>query len=119
MGPDLIVTAVSGPGTAGTGGAITITNTVRNMGMTDIGATFSVGLYLSTEAIITTNDLRIGTRTVAGLGAGQISKTNNALGGNPVQIVIGPDLVVTAVSGAATVPIGGLFDITSTAFNAG
>jgi subtilase family serine protease len=81
IGPDLVVTSVSGPATAGTIGSITVNSTVQNLGTGNPPA-FTVGFYLSTDAAITPADLRIGSRAIASLPAGQSDFGN-------VQLTIG------------------------------
>lgn len=66
---DLIMTEIRGPSTGVTGGRITLTPTVANQGIGTTGS-FSVGLYLSTDTVITTNDSRIGSYSVSNLASG-------------------------------------------------
>lgn len=81
-GVDLVMTAVSTPvSVVPVGGSLAITDTVANQGTTAITASgFFVGLYLSTDATITTADTRVGATLVVGQS----------------------DLVMTAVSTTAT-----------------
>jgi hypothetical protein len=71
--PDLCVQSIYTPGKANPGDAVAagMEIVVRNQG-TEPAATFSVGAYISTDAIITTNDtLLTGSRTtVTNLPAG-------------------------------------------------
>ncbi|MDH4232222.1 MAG: S8 family serine peptidase, partial [Nitrospirota bacterium] len=62
-GPDLIVSSLSAPQSAVTGTEIIVANTVSNTGL---GASwgFYVGIYLSTDAVITLSDTRIGRRYI-------------------------------------------------------
>ena len=80
-GPDLVMTAVAAPAIATRGQTVTVTGTVKNQGvgafgaLSDqdsgkIGATISVGFYLSTNATITANDRRIGTISLSSVPAG-------------------------------------------------
>ncbi len=75
---DLIITSISGPPSAITGTAIRITNAVKNQ---EIGAVsgFYIGIYLSTDSIITTADNRIGTRYISGLTPGAINSVSSSL----------------------------------------
>ena len=93
--PDLVMTVVGGPQSAGTGEYITITNTVTNQGVTTAGA-FWVGLYLSTDNVITTDDTFLGSRSVNGLSAGNGSTHNT----NNVQIpdVAGGNYYIGAIA---------------------
>jgi len=70
-GPDLVVTEISGASSIMTGDSILVTNTVRNVGMSDVTSSFSVALYVSVDGTITTGDLQIGSRSLTGLAAGQ------------------------------------------------
>ncbi|MBI3292248.1 MAG: hypothetical protein HYZ73_05510 [Elusimicrobia bacterium] len=77
-GADLVMTALSGPSRATRGSTITIANSVANQGVGS-AASFSVGLYLSTDAVMTTSDTRIGTRSVNNLAAGASSSANTSV----------------------------------------
>ena len=68
-GADLVMTAVSGPTTGSRGGSIVVTSTVGNQGSGKSNSC-SVGLYLSTDATITTADRQLGTRSVGSLAIG-------------------------------------------------
>jgi streptogramin lyase len=69
--PDLVLTRFSAPGAAARGQVIKVSATVRNLGMTRVGA-FSVGVYLSTDSKIQpARDRRLKTVKVKGLGAGE------------------------------------------------
>lgn len=148
--PDLISTAASGPTSAGPGTTVTVSNTVMNQG--NGGASgFTVGLYLSTDTMITTADTFVGSRTLAALGAGlssnvatnvtipaslapgtyywgviadytsvlsESNEANNALSGNTVSIVRS-DLIMTVVSGPATVGPGTTVAVSNTLRNQG
>ncbi len=76
--PDLISTAVSGPTSSAPGLSVYVSNTVRNQGNGAAGA-FSVGLYLSTDNVITTADTRVGTRSVTSLAAGANSSASTSV----------------------------------------
>jgi len=59
-------------------GSLIIVDRVQNLGIASTGASFSVGLYLSTDNIITTSDIKIGSRpspTLAVKGVSQVSTT--------------------------------------------
>jgi uncharacterized repeat protein (TIGR01451 family) len=72
IGPELLMGEVTSTSAASPGGTINITNTVRNIGCGD-ATVFNTGLYLSSDPLITTADLRIGTRNVPGLVGGTIN----------------------------------------------
>ncbi|MBK7876406.1 MAG: hypothetical protein IPJ77_11735 [Planctomycetes bacterium] len=66
--PDLVVqTASYTPHSLLPGGSVQVVNEVRNQG-TLSSAAFQVGIYLSTDDVIATDDVRIGSRTVFQLG---------------------------------------------------
>jgi uncharacterized repeat protein (TIGR01451 family) len=72
IGPELLMAELSGPSAGAPGSTINITNIVRNIGCGDSTA-FSVGLYLSSDPLITITDLRIGLRPLSGLASSMIS----------------------------------------------
>jgi subtilase family serine protease len=76
--PDLVMAAVAGPASAGTGGSITVSNTVTNNGPGDSKA-FYVGLYLSTDAVCETTDIYIGNRYLASLLANNSSQADTTV----------------------------------------
>ncbi|MCP3866616.1 MAG: hypothetical protein GY703_00670, partial [Gammaproteobacteria bacterium] len=67
--PDLVMLAASGPATAIRGQQISISDHLMNQGL-DTGGPFTLGLYLSTDPIITTGDLLLGTREIGLLATG-------------------------------------------------
>jgi len=80
--PDLSIASVAAsPTVVAPGGAVVITDTVIAFSNAPVAPTqpFAVAYYLSSDPIITTSDVLIGTRTVAGLGQGQSSNGSTAL----------------------------------------
>ena len=77
-GADLVMTAVSGPVTGSTANTISISSAVMNQGV-GAAASFSVGLYISTDATITTADLRLGARSVSSLAIGATSTASTTV----------------------------------------
>jgi subtilase family serine protease len=71
-GPDLIVSAVSGPASAGTGTPFDVTTTVANIGA-GASAASTVSIYLSKDPVITTSDVLLGTRSFGTLAPGATS----------------------------------------------
>lgn len=66
--PDLVMQSVSfAPHTVNPGGTLQVLNEVRNQGLLS-ATSFQIGIYLSTDDVIATDDLRIGQRTVFQLG---------------------------------------------------
>ena len=136
IGPDLVMTQVVGPSTGYTAAAISVDYAAANIGLGNPPDECVIGFYLSTDTVVTTGDILLGTRGIYGgfppgttnsgtasvnippaLAAGtyylgaivdvynlnpEFSETNNALAGGPIQIQIGPDLVMTQVVGPST-----------------
>ena len=96
-GPDIVITSVSGPMSARVGTSMSVTSAVQNIGIGLVNTAFRVGIYLSTDPQITTNDTLLNFRNVSTLGVGQ---TNTA--GLAVQI--------PSTLGAGTYYIGGYAD---------
>src|SRR5262249_51721172 len=70
VGPDLVESSASvSPAVGGPGGTITVTDTVKNQGLGDAGAS-TTEFYLSTSAVFSTSATRIGSRSVPALPAG-------------------------------------------------
>jgi aryl-phospho-beta-D-glucosidase BglC (GH1 family) len=67
---DLVMTAVSGPSAAFRSSTVQVTNAVQNQGLLKAGS-FSVGIYLSTDNVITTADRRMESRPINSLDAGE------------------------------------------------
>ena len=68
--PDLVVESVGfSPSSVEAGQTITVSDVVRNGGVEPSGS-FRVGIYLSSDALITTADLLIGQRSVSSLDVG-------------------------------------------------
>jgi hypothetical protein len=67
--PDLVMSRLSGTEKAVRGRTISVNNTVTNSSSVSSGS-FSVGIYLSRDKVITNSDIFLGDRYVAGLAAG-------------------------------------------------
>jgi subtilase family serine protease len=78
-GPDLSMTAVSGPVSGITGGTITVNNTVTASASGGSAGGFSVGIYLSADNVVSTTDSLIGYRWVDGLAPGASSTDATAV----------------------------------------
>jgi len=72
IGPDLDITSMSTPTTAGPGQSIVITDTTKNMGG-GIADPSLIQIYLSTDNTIDTSDALLGSRSVPALAAGAYS----------------------------------------------
>ena len=81
-GPDLVLTAVAGPGTADRGQTVTLTGTVLNQGIGAVGAITDqdvlangsqvrIGWYLSNNPTITGSDKLLASYTISSLAPGQ------------------------------------------------
>jgi subtilase family serine protease len=144
--PDLVVSALTGPATAGAGFAITLTETTGNIGVASAGGT-STRYYLSSDTSIGAGDVLLGGRTLAGLApagssAGATNVTipagtangsyfivaraddlNQALESNEgnntraIAIRIGPDLRVSSLTAPAYAAAGGTISISDTTAN--
>lgn len=77
-GPDLVVTALSGPAAGVSGANIAITNTVKNQGQLNVGSSV-LAFYLSQDAVITKSDRRIGARSVPAMAANAVSAVTSTI----------------------------------------
>ena len=149
IGPDLIVSALSAPGAAAAGGAISIPDTTRNQGGGGAEAS-TTRFYLSANFSLDSSDVMLGSRPVPPLAAGasdsanvsvvipagtaagsyyviaqadtantvrETTEGNNTRTSSVVQI--GPDLIVTALSGPFTAAAGGTVAVSDTTKNQG
>ena len=78
-GPDLSISEVSGPARGFTNSTITVRNTVTAAPDSGNAGGFYVGIYLSTDTIITTDDKRIGYRYVSSLAAGDANSEDTVI----------------------------------------
>jgi subtilisin family serine protease len=77
VGADL-VSDITSPSAVGVGIPFVVTDTTRNAGTVSIGQSVT-HFYLSPNASLSADDTLIGTRTVAGLGPGELSTGNTPL----------------------------------------
>jgi len=133
IGPDLVVSAMSVPTTAGAGGTITVTDTSKNQGL-GVADSCITRFYLSTNATFDAADTAVGERARSGIerradssgstavaipaatAAGTYYIIARADAGNAVaetaetnntrasSVAIGPDLAVSAMS-VPTAPV--------------
>jgi subtilase family serine protease len=148
IGPDLVITALTAPGTAGAGQTIAVSDTTRNQGGEAAGPS-RTDFFLSTDTTLGASDSLIGGRSVDALAAGSSNtqSTNivipqetpagkwyiiaKADGDGIVTeiletnntyarlIQIGPDLDITALAAPATTGAGQTIAITDTIKNLG
>ena len=146
--PDLTVSALAAPATGGAGSTITVTDTTRNAGAGPAGASVT-RFYLSSNSTWDAGDVPIGSRNVPNLAAGASSpgstvltippgyapgtsyvvaradadgaqpETNEANNTRSDSIVIGPDLIVSALSAPSTTGAGLSIVVTDTSKNQG
>jgi len=147
--PDLVVSSVTAPSTAGANVDILVTDTTKNQG-TGSSLPSNTGFYLSTNLSLDGTDVWLASRPVIALGPGvtnQVSTTvhippstgvglyyvlakadwegavTENLETNNVRasgvIKIGPDLIVSTVVAPATAAAGGTFDVSDTTTNQG
>src|SRR3954469_16843712 len=146
---DLVVTALTGPSTAGAGSPITVNDTTKNQGVGPSEASVTA-FYLSTNAVIDATDISLGTRNVGVLSPGitdsaastftvpatasvgnyyLLAKADSTLAvaesneNNNVKmgssIPIGPDLVVSALTVPAAAAAGESMTVSDTTKNQG
>jgi uncharacterized delta-60 repeat protein len=143
---DLVVSALTGPGNAGAGFAITLNDTTGNIGVGPAVST-TTRYYLSSDALLGAGDVLLGGRAIAGLGAGASSagaanvtipaatangvylivaraddlkhafESNEGNNTRAIQIRIGPDLRVSLLTAPAYAAAGGNISISDTTAN--
>ena len=101
IGADLVMSSVSAPASAVRGTSVGITDAVMNQGVGKSGG-FYVGLYLSTDANITTADKRVGRRYLGSLAAGAASSATTSV-------------TIPTTFTAGTYYVGAIADYTNTA----
>jgi subtilisin family serine protease/subtilase family serine protease len=147
--PDLIVSAMTAPATAGADRDISVTDTTKNQG-TGTSLPSNTGFYLSTNTTLDGNDAWLGSRTVSSLGPGvtnvavttlhipsstavgsyyvlakadwdgAVSENVETNNGRSSGVVkVGPDLIVSAVSAPTTAAAGATIGVSDTTKNQG
>ncbi len=79
VGPDLVATAVTAPASAVVGATVAVGDTVLASAAGGATPAFDVGVYLSTDPVITTSDQLLGWRSVAALAPGGSSAASTAV----------------------------------------
>lgn len=148
IGPDLLVSTLSVPTTAGQGGTISVTDTTRNGGAGSAGASVT-RFFLSLNTSLSTTDTPLGERNVGPLDPGatnvattpltipgslssgtyyliaaadnnnHVAETSDSNNTRYSLIRIGPDLQVSALSAPTRVVPGSSIAVTDTTKNAG
>jgi len=139
VAPNLAATLARAPASASPGAMLMLANAVTNKSTAPSGP-FTVGFYLSRDAAA---DALLGTRSVTGLAGGAVSslstpvilpagtapgvyrivvRVDDGQGSSEMvtaPVVVGPDLVVTALSGPARAQPGQVVTLSSTVQNTG
>jgi subtilase family serine protease len=148
VAPDLVVTSLTAPGPAGAGTTIQVTDTTRNQG-TGPAAASRTSFYISKNFTLDAGDPLIGHRDIPTLSAGAVStgtvslvlpdpldsgsyylyavadgpggvtETNEFNNTRLTSVAVGPDLVVTALSGPALAAAGATILVSDTTLNQG
>jgi subtilase family serine protease len=149
VGPDLVVTALSAPGSPLPGDSMTVTDTTKNQGVGDAPAS-TTSYYLSTNATFESSDVLIGSRSVSALagnggtnsGPGTITIPANTAPGSyyvlavadgpsavpetietnnvlAVSLKVGPDLIASGLTKPTSVSSGTVVTLTDTTKNQG
>lgn len=148
IGPDLDITALSGPAIADRGQSFAVTDTTKNLGGGPAGP-FRTQIYLSTDANLDASDGLLGGRSIDGLaagasssgsaditipegtatgtwyliaqadGLGTVAEISESNNAFAKSVKIGPDLAVTAVTAPSTAGAGQAFTVADTTKNQG
>ncbi len=149
IGPDLIVSTVVAPATAGAGATIDVSHTTTNQGAGG-SATSTTRFYLSTNAALDGSDQLMGSRSVPLLtpgasasfttpvtvpattaggtyyviaqadGASEVPETTETNNTKFSAVIkVGPDLIESAMSAPASAAAGGTISVTDTTKNQG
>jgi subtilase family serine protease len=148
IGPDLVLTGLSGPSLAGAGSTITISDTTTNQGL-GAAAPSVTRFYLSADLTLDANDVLLQSRSVPALTASTSSSANNSVtipatttdgsyfliakadaqgvvaesnetnNTRTLTLRIGPDLVVASATAPARAAAGASIDVTETTQNIG
>jgi subtilase family serine protease len=148
IGPDLVLTGLSGPTSAGAGSTITISDTTTNQGLGAASASVT-RFYLSADFALDVNDLLLQSRNVPALAAstsssginsvtipantadgsyyliakadapGLVAESNETNNTRTITLRIGPDLAVTAATAPSRAAAGSSIDVTDTTQNIG
>jgi subtilase family serine protease len=146
IGPDLVMTALTAPATAGIGASISVSDTTKNQGGGTAGAS-TTRFYLSTNGIVDASDALLGVRDVGALaagasssgtttltipagtaagayyvlaqadGAGVVGETAETNNTTYAFVQVGPDLTITALTGPASSGAGSSITVNDTTRN--
>jgi subtilase family serine protease len=103
IGPDLTMAAMTVPATAAPGGSLVVSDTVRNQGGGEAGATVT-RFYLSTNSTFDASDVLLtGSRTVPALAADQTSSGSTTLQ-VPASTTTGSYYVIARIDADGSLP---------------
>ena len=149
VGPDLIVSAITGPSVAGAGGSIVVTDTVKNQGSGDASPSVTRFYFSMNYAVDEGDTLLAGARSVPLLAAGAtsagsitltlpadipggtyyiigeadagrvVAETQEGNNTRSYSIRVGPDLTVSALTAPAAGAAGADIVVTDTVRNQG
>ncbi len=102
IGPDLIVSVVTVPGTAAAGGSISITDTTKNQGGGGSSAS-ATSFYLSPNVLLDATDTLLTSRSVGALTAGAIESATTTVS-IPADTAAGTYYIVAKADGPGAVP---------------
>jgi subtilisin family serine protease/subtilase family serine protease len=102
IGPDLTVSALTGPSATSAGSSIVVTDTTKNQGKDPAGPT-TTRFYLSANSSLGVGDVLIGSRTVGALAVNAID-TGSATLVIPPQTVPASYYIVAVADGDGAVP---------------
>jgi subtilase family serine protease len=148
VAPDLVVSALSAPRTAGAGATLEISDTAKNQG-TGAAQASQTAYFLSQNALLDASDPQVGTRSVPELPSGSTHtatatitlpgslqagtyylfakadapnaqfETNEQNNTRAAALAVGPDLTVTALTAPSTAGAGTSIVVTDTTTNTG
>jgi hypothetical protein len=149
IGPDLIVSVLTGPSTAASGQTKTVSETTKNQGTATAGAS-ATKFYWSTNSTWESSDVVIGTRSVpslargassgpvttsvtipSGLAAGTytiiaradangaVTESSETNNTRSIAVLVGPDLIVSSFTGPSTASRGQTVSVRDTTKNQG
>ena len=102
IGPDLIVSALSAPRTAGAGSSISVSDTIKNQGA-DTAAASTTKFYHSTNRTYNSGDVFLGSRMVPSLAPGATSPGSTPVN-IPSGIKAGTYYIIAVADGDGVVP---------------
>jgi uncharacterized repeat protein (TIGR03803 family) len=101
IGPDLIVSALGVPSSAGTGTAIIVGDTTKNLAGVGPAAASTTWFYLSTDAILSADDVLLGSRAIPPLAPGTSSAGTTTVT-IPIETLSGTFYVIAVADGDST-----------------